>query len=153
MDTDIDMDRIEKTVVLRATRARVWRSLARAEEFGAWFGLTLEGTFTPGARLTGRLTGPGNNHLAVELAVERVEPEEVLSYRWHPYAVEAGVDYGHEPMTLVEFHLAEVAEGTRLTVVESGFENIPLARRATAFGMNSRGWATQLDNIARYVAA
>ena len=115
--------------------------------------MALEGTFTPGGRLTGRLTGKGNNHLAVELAVERVEPEEVLSYRWHPYAVETGVDYTHEPMTLVEFHLAEVAEGTRLTVVESGFENIPLARRATAFGMNSRGWAAQLDNIARYVAA
>ena len=153
MGTDTSMDRIEKTVVLRAPRARVWRALARAEEFGAWFGIALEGTFTPGARLTGRFAGPGNDHQTMEIAVERVEPEWLLSYRWHPYAVEAGVDYAPEPMTLVEFHLTEVAEGTRLTVVESGFEDIPLARRATAFGMNSRGWAAQLDAIARYVAA
>lgn len=153
MNTDTTMDRIEKTVVLRAPRARVWRALARAEEFGAWFGVALEGTFAPGARLTGRLTGPGSDHLAVEFAVERVEPEWLLSYRWHPYAVGTGVDYAHEPMTLVEFRLAEVAEGTRLTVVESGFEGIPLARRATAFGMNSRGWSAQLDAVARYVAA
>ncbi len=146
-------DRIEKTIVLRAPRSRVWRALSRAEEFGAWFGLVLEGAFAPGARLTGRLTTPGREHLALEITVERVEPEHLLSYRWHPYAFEPGADYTGEPTTLVEFRLADVDEGTQLTVVESGFEGLPPARRATAFSMNEQGWAEQLTRIARYVAA
>lgn len=146
-------DRIEKTIVLRAPRSRVWRALASAEEFGAWFGVALEGAFAPGACLAGRITTPGHEHLTVEIAVERVEPEQLLSYRWHPYAVEPGVDYAHEPTTLVEFHLADIAGGTQLTVVESGFDGIPLARRAIAFRMNDQGWAEQLTHIARYVAA
>jgi len=145
-------DRIERTIVLRAPRARVWRALARAAEFGAWFGVALEGTFAPGAHLTGKLTVPDFEHLTMEIVVEQVEPEQLLSYRWHPYAIEPDVDYSHEPTTLVEFHLAEVADGTQLTVVESGFDRIPLERRATAFRMNDQGWAQQLTNIERYVA-
>lgn len=146
-------DRIEKTIVLRAPRSRVWRALVQAEEFGAWFGVALEGAFAPGARLTGRISTPGHEHLTMELAVEQIDPEHLLSFRWHPYAVEPDVDYAGEPTTLVEFHLAEVPDGTRLTVVESGFDRIPLRRRATAFRMNEQGWAEQLTNIARYVAA
>jgi uncharacterized protein YndB with AHSA1/START domain len=149
---DSPTDRIEKTIVLRAPRSRVWRALAQAEEFGAWFGLALEGAFAPGARLSGRLTTPGHEHLTLEITVERVEPEHLLSYRWHPYALEPGVDYASEPTTLVEFHLADVADGTQLTVVESGFDRIPPERRAIAFRMNEQGWAEQLTHIARYVA-
>ncbi len=145
-------DRIERTIVLRAPRSRVWRALARTEEFGAWFGVALEGKFAPGARLSGQLTVPDFEYLTVEITVERVEPEQLLSYRWHPYAIEPDVDYAQEPTTLVEFHLAEVAGGTQLTVVESGFDRIPLARRATAFRMNDQGWVEQLTNIERHVA-
>jgi uncharacterized protein YndB with AHSA1/START domain len=145
-------DRIEKTIVLQAPRSRVWRALARADEFSSWFGVALEGAFAPGARITGRITNPGYEHLTMEIAVERVQPEQLLSYRWHPYAVEPGVDYTQEPTTLVEFHLADVADGTQLTVVESGFDSIPLERRATAFRMNDQGWTEQLKNIARHVA-
>jgi len=146
-------DRIEKTIVLRAPRSRVWRALSRADEFDAWFGVALQGAFAPGARLTGRITMPGHQHLTMEIAVEQVQPEQLLSYRWHPGAVEPGVDYTHEPTTLVEFHLADVADGTQLTVVESGFDQVPLARRATAFRMNDEGWAEQLTRIAGYVTA
>jgi uncharacterized protein YndB with AHSA1/START domain len=101
------------------------------------------------AHLAGRFTNPGHEHLTLEITVERVEPEHRLSFRWH---VQPGVDYSSEPTTLVEFQLAEVADGTQLTVVESGFDRIPPARRATAFRMNEQGWAEQLTNIARYVA-
>jgi uncharacterized protein YndB with AHSA1/START domain len=145
-------DRIEKIIILRAPRSRVWRALAHAEEFGAWFGMALEGAFAPGAHLTGRITAPGHEHMIIGITIERVEPE-LLSYRWHPYAVEPGVDYAGEPTTLVEFHLTEVADGTQLTVVESGFDRLPPARRATAFRMNDEGWDEQITNIARYVAA
>jgi uncharacterized protein YndB with AHSA1/START domain len=146
-------DRIEKNIFLRAPRSRVWRAIASAEEFGAWFGVTFEGAFAPGTRLTGRITIPGYEHVTMELTVEQVEPEHLLSYRWHPDAVEPGVDYTSEPTTLVEFHLAAVADGTQLTVFESGFDRLPLERRATAFRMNDQGWTGQIANIARYVAA
>ena len=146
-------DRIEKKIVLRAPRTRVWRALANAEEFGAWFGIKLDGAFAPGHRVRGQMTSPGHEHVTIEFAVERMDPESRLSYRWHPYPVESGVDYSNEPMTLVEFQLEEVAGGTQLTVVESGFDGIPPARRAEAFRMNDAGWAEELKNIARYVEA
>jgi uncharacterized protein YndB with AHSA1/START domain len=146
-------DRIEKQIVLRAPRSRVWRALANAEEFGTWFGIKLDGAFAPGASVHGQVTMPGNELVTIEFAIERMDPESRLSYRWHPYPIKSGVDYSSEPTTLVEFELEEVAGGTQLRVVESGFDRIPLARRAEAFRMNDAGWAEQLENIARYVAA
>ncbi len=82
-----------------------------------------------------------------------MEPERLFSWRWHPYAVEPGVDYSAERPTLVVFELEDVEGGTRLTVVESGFDDVPLARRAQAYRMNSEGWAIQTGAIERYVAA
>jgi uncharacterized protein YndB with AHSA1/START domain len=146
-------DRIEKQLVLRAPRSRVWRALANAEEFSAWFGIKFEGAFAPGTRVRGHFTMPGHGEVTVEIAIEQMDPESLMSYRWHPYAVQRGVDYSSEPTTLVEFHLDEVADGTQLTVVESGFDQIPSARRAEAFRMNDAGWAEQLVNIAQHVEA
>jgi uncharacterized protein YndB with AHSA1/START domain len=146
-------DRIEKEIVLRAPRSRVWSALANAEEFGTWFGVKLDGAFAPGARVSGQITLPDHGPVTIEMAIERMDPESRMSYRWHPYAVESGVDYSSEPTTLVEFQLEEVAGGTQLTVVESGFDRIPAARRAEAFHMNDAGWAEELENIARYVAS
>jgi uncharacterized protein YndB with AHSA1/START domain len=146
-------DRIEKTVFLRAPRSRVWRAIATPEEFGAWFGVNLEGAFTPGKRVSGRMTIKGFEHLPMEITIDRVEPERLFSYRWHPYAIDPKVDYSAEPMTLVEFRLEDAAGGTQLTVTESGFDSIPAARRAEALRMNTQGWASQLQNIERHVAA
>jgi uncharacterized protein YndB with AHSA1/START domain len=146
--------RIEKHIVLKAPRSRVWRALTDAQEFGTWFGVRLSGTFQPGATLEGSITSPGYEHLTLRVVIERVLPEELVSYRWHPYAVETNVDYSQEPMTLVEFRLADApGGGTALSVTESGFEGIPLARRAKAFEMNDHGWAIQMENIARHVAS
>jgi uncharacterized protein YndB with AHSA1/START domain len=145
-------DRIEKKIVLRASRSRVWRAITDAEEFGAWFGVKLEGSFASGARVRGRITVPGYEHVIMEVTIERIEPERLFSYRWHPYAVDPAVDYSGEPTTLVEFRLEEVSGGTQLTVIESGFDRIPAARRAEAFRMNDRGWAEQFKRIERYVS-
>jgi uncharacterized protein YndB with AHSA1/START domain len=145
-------DRIEKTVVLSAPRSRVWRALTTAPEFGSWFGVKFEGAFAPGKAIEGRITIPGYDHLTLEVTVQALEPEHLFSYRWHPYAVDPAVDYSGEPTTLVEFRLEDVPGGTRLTVVESGFDAIPAARRADAFRMNDQGWAGQLKNIERHLA-
>jgi uncharacterized protein YndB with AHSA1/START domain len=145
-------DRIEKRIVLRAPRSRVWRALANADEFGSWFGARLVGDFVPNARVTGRMTTPGHEHFTFEVVIQQVEPEVLFAFRWHPYAVAPNVDYASEPTTLVEFRLADVADGTELIVVESGFDGIPLARRAEAFGRNDQGWTEQVRNLERYVA-
>lgn len=146
-------DRIEKIITLRAPRARVWRALTEAKEFGAWFGISFDGSFVAGDRVTGRMTDASCGHegLSMEIAIERIEPETLFSYRWHPYAVDPNVDYSSEPATLVEFHLEEVEDGTKLTVVESGFDRIPAARREEALRMNDGGWSAQLANIEAYV--
>ena len=146
-------DRIEKQVVLRAPRSRVWRALTNAAEFGAWFGVKLQGVFTAGARVQGQITYPGYEHVTLDVTIERLDPEHTFSWRWHPNAIDPGFDYSKEPTTLVEFHLEEVEAGTRLTVVESGFDRIPLARRARAFEANEGGWTEQLQNIGRHVSA
>ena len=145
-------DRIERSIVIRASRKRVWRALTDAAEFGAWFGVRVTGKFAPGARLGGAITSPGYEHVKLDLTVERMEPEHTLSWRWHPHAVEPGVDYSKEPTTLVVFELVEVPEGTRVDVVESGFDQISPARRALAYRMNGDGWSSQLQNLARHVA-
>jgi len=145
--------RIEKHIELRAPRSRVWRALTNSEEFGAWFGAQLKGPFEPKSAVSGPITIEGFEHLTLHLKVERIEPESYFSYRWHPYAVDPNVDYSSEPTTLVEFRLEDaVGGGTALTVIESGFEHIPLERRAKAFEMNDGGWAAQMENIARHVA-
>jgi uncharacterized protein YndB with AHSA1/START domain len=145
-------DAIQRTIVLRAPRSRVWRALTEAREFGTWFGVQVQGTFKPGARMRGNITHKGYEHVVWDITIDRMEPERLFSWRWHPAAVEPGVDYSPEPTTLVVFELEEVAEGTRLTVTESGFDDVPLARRAQAYRMNSDGWTWQMQSIETYVA-
>ena len=146
-------DRIEKKILLRASKARVWRALADAQEFGSWFGVNLEGQkFEPGAKVSGKITHKGYEHVTMRVVVQRVDKEQLLSFLWHPHDVDPKVDLSSEPMTLVEFRLEEAADGTLLTVVESGFDKVPLARRTKAFEMNDAGWAAQVKAIERHVA-
>jgi uncharacterized protein YndB with AHSA1/START domain len=145
-------DRIEKKVFLRAPRSRVWRAITSAEEFGTWFRVNLDGGFAEGATVRGRITAQGFEHVTVEMRVERIEPERYFSYRWHPNPIDPAVDYSAEPTTLVEFTLQDAEGGTALTIVESGFDRISLARRAEAFRMNEQGWAGQVKNLERYVS-
>lgn len=158
-----ETDRIEKQIVLRAPIGRVWRALADASEFGRWFGMRTRDAFSPGTLVRGTIA-PTEADPAVaaaqepyagkpfELTIDRMEPERLFSFRWHPFAVDPAVDYASEPTTLVVFELKEVPEGTLLTITESGFDRIPLARRAKAFTMNEGGWTMQLTLIAKHVA-
>jgi uncharacterized protein YndB with AHSA1/START domain len=156
-------DRIEKKILLRAPRERVWRAISNAKEFGSWFGVTFDGPFADGARLTGKITPTTVDAevakmqepyagKAFEWTVERIEPMQRLAFRWHPYAVEEGVDYSKEPTTLIEFVLSEAAGGILLTITESGFDRIPLERRAKAFKANEGGWEIQTRLIEKYLA-
>lgn len=144
-------DRIEKHFQVRAKRSRVWRAISDAGEFGTWFGMKLDRPFAPGATVFGRLTIPGYDHITLEILVEKIEPEGYFSYRWHPYPMNPAIDYKAEPTTLVEFRLQETADGTAVTITESGFDRLPVSRRAEAFRMNDAGWAGQSKKLANHV--
>jgi uncharacterized protein YndB with AHSA1/START domain/uncharacterized damage-inducible protein DinB len=145
-------DRIEKLVDLDAPRSRVWRALTDPKQFSQWFGVSLSSPFTPGAAVSGKLTFKSYDHLTLTIWIETLDPERLFSFRWHPYAVEEGVDYSAEPTTLVTFTLEDAGAGTRLKIVESGFDAIPESRRAKAFSMNSAGWDGQVRNIQKFLS-
>lgn len=145
-------DRIEKRLVVRASRSRVWRAISTAEEFGAWFGVKLDGEFAEGGTIRGTIIHPDFNDLTLSMLVERIEPERYFAYRWHPNAIDLSVDYSGEPTTLVEFTLDETEGGTAIVIVESGFDRLPPGRRDEAFRMNGDGWSHQILNVARHVA-
>src|SRR5215468_898429 len=141
-------DRIEKRVTLRAPVARVWKAIMDSKEFGR--------------RVTGKIVGtevdpevakmqePYNGR-DFDFTIDRIEPMRLFSFRWHPFAVEPGVDYSEEPTTLVVFELKEAPEGTLLTITESGFDAIPAARRAKAFQANEGGWEHQIRLVTKYL--
>jgi uncharacterized protein YndB with AHSA1/START domain len=157
-------DRIEKKVTLKAPLERVWRAVSDAAEFGRWFGVRFEGPFRPGAHMKGVIrpteadaevarTQEPYAGATFEITVDRVEPMKLFSFRWHPFAVDPKHDYSAEPTTLVVFELEAVPGGTRLTITESGFDGIPLERRAKAFEMNDGGWTAQAALVGKYLEA
>ena len=155
-------DRIEKEVLLGAPLSRVWQALTDAGEFGRWFGVRLDGQFKAGTPISGRITPTTVDPdvakmqkpyegMTFEIVVDRIEPKKLFSFRWHPFGVDPKVDYSLEPMTLVEFTLEELPKGVRLRVTESGFDRIPIERRAAAFTANEGGWAKQMELVQKYV--
>ena len=161
----MNTDRIEKKILLRAPRKRVWRALSDSSEFGRWFGVKFDGAFAPGACMRGVIVPTTVNAevgkaqkefegLPFEITIEQMEPERLFSFRWHPFAIERGVDYSNEPTTLVVFELKEVRNGdigVMLTVTESGFDRIPLERRPKAFTANEQGWSMMVKVIEEYL--
>ena len=145
------VDRVEKSVELRAPVERVWRAITDHTEFGDWFRVKLEGPFAPGQPARGRITHPGYEHLTWEVRVVTMDRPRLFAFTWHPYAVDPAVDYSKEPETLVEFRLTPTPTGTHLVIVESGFEALPVARQADALQMNGGGWVQQTLNIKAHV--
>jgi uncharacterized protein YndB with AHSA1/START domain len=139
-------------IELNAPVSRVWRALTDYREFGSWFRVRLDGPFVPGQVTRGQITYPGYEHIRFAAVVQKIEPERLFSFTWHPYAVDPDEDYSAEAPTLVEFTLEKSARGTLLRVVESGFDKLPSKRRLEAFRMNEAGWDEQLGNISRHLA-
>jgi uncharacterized protein YndB with AHSA1/START domain len=152
MSSTATSDRIEKSIQLSFPRSRVWRAVANAQEFGLWFGVNLVGQFSPGATIRGQMTNPNYTHVTFEAIVDTITPETLFSFWWRPFAIDPSVDYSAEPRTLVTFTFVERDGGTLLSVVETGFDGIPAARRAQAFEMNEKGWGSQMMRIGKYLA-
>jgi uncharacterized protein YndB with AHSA1/START domain len=159
----VDPNRIEKKIVLKAAQERVWRAISDSARFGQWFGAEIDGPFVAGKEASGRIA-PTQVDLGVarlqepyrgspwRVVVERIEPMKLFSFRWHPGAVDPTHDDSNEPTTLVTFELAENEGGTLLTITESGFEQIPLDRRAKTIEGNDAGWTHQTRLIEKYLA-
>jgi uncharacterized protein YndB with AHSA1/START domain len=156
-------DRIEKEILLRAPQEKVWRAISDSRQFGEWFGMELDGEFKPGTPISGRIkptiADPAIAEMQkkyagapVEFVVDRIEPMRLFSLKWHPFAIDPSVDYSNEPMTLITFTLEPRDGDTLLRVVESGFDSIPIERRAKAFEANAGGWAMQMGMIQKYLA-
>jgi len=164
-------DRIEKQIRLEAPQSRVWKAIADSAEFGRWFGVELDGPWIVGQPMRGRFPWLPNQAAIDEAlasmglpsapvttkvpevfcVVEAIEPETCFRFRWIPYGIDAGIDPETEPKTVVEFRLAADGSGTLLSVTESGFDQVPLARRRRAFLMNTGGWSAQLENIRNHL--
>lgn len=160
----MNSDRVQKHIVLKATRERVWHAISDSTAFGAWFGVEFDGPFVEGTWLAGRIVPTQvdpdiaklqepSRGMRFSLLVERIEPMKRFSFRWHPFAVDPGHDYSHEPTTLVVFELGEAEHGILLTITESGFDGIPVARRARAFEANDTGWSQIAKLLEKYLAA
>jgi len=158
----MNTDRIEKTILLKTSLPRAWRALSDSAEFGTWFGMRFSGAFAPGAQMRGVIVPTTvNEEVAnaqrpyegkpIEITIEQMVPERLFSFRWHPGAIDPNIDYSLEPTTLVEFTLRKMEGGILLTVTESGFDQIPLARRARAFAQNEGGWSMAITLIAEFV--
>jgi uncharacterized protein YndB with AHSA1/START domain len=156
-------DRIYKKIVLHASHQRVWEAISEADQFGTWFGVAFDGPFIEGHAMTGHIvTTRVDAEVAAmqkphvgkpfEFVVERIEPMQRISFRWHPFAMEPGVDYSREPMTLIVFELQDVADGVLLKITESGFDKIPVERRAKAYEANDGGWEKQAMLVQKYLA-
>jgi uncharacterized protein YndB with AHSA1/START domain len=138
-------DRIERTLELAHPPAKVWAALTTAEGLGAWFGNEAEIDLRPGGKAWMKWD---NGHRA-EMRVERVEESEVFGFTWHIY----GLPDDDPRRTYVEFTLEPDGAGTRLTVIESGFSQLPDDEHAVAFNGNTGGWGGELGELVGYLDA
>jgi uncharacterized protein YndB with AHSA1/START domain len=152
MSTDVQ-DRIDRTIEINAAPDRVWRMLTTARHVAAWFRMTVEGEFAPGAAVWMTPTSPGYEGKRFEVRITEMTPPTRFAWQWHPGAVDPAVDYSREPWTTVTFVLEPSGRGTRLSVSEIGFTEISLPRRAAVFADNSGGWTAVIDWIRAYAEA
>src|ERR1700721_642400 len=148
--TAFGLSTVERSTLVRAPRSRVWQALTSLKEFSKWFCVEAEGEFTRGARIRMICTEDSCKGEEFFVDVVKMDAPETFSWRWHPGSKRPGEDNSSEPMTLVEFRLAEVEGGTLVTVVETGFDGLSLARRARVFEENDKGWEFQLGSLTRY---
>ncbi len=145
-------DKIEKSTFVRAPIEKVWGAVSDHREFGSWFKVNLDGPFVAGERSTGTTTYPGYEGYPWLAWVTVVDEPYRLAFEWTPGS-DVPDDPETAPRTLVEFRLEREGEGTRLQIVESGFDALPEKLRESALRSNTEGWNIQIGNLTRYAEA
>jgi uncharacterized protein YndB with AHSA1/START domain len=151
--TDAEMNRIDRTIEVNAPPDRVWRVLTTAKDLAAWFEMKVEGEIAPGAEVWMTTTNPAYAGQRFVVRVTEMTPPRRFAWQWHPGAIDPAVDYSKEPWTTVTFTLEPSGGGTRLSVAETGFDEVSLARRAKVFKDNSQGWTAVIVWIQKYAEA
>jgi uncharacterized protein YndB with AHSA1/START domain len=151
--TITELSRIDRTIEIQAPPERVWRALTDSEELSAWFQVHIEGEIAAGGEVW--MTSVHPQHAGQRWPVRIVEltPFQRVVWRWHPGEVDPAIDYTRAPQTTVTFTLEPTGRGTRLSVSETGFDAIELARRAKAYADNTQGWTEVLVWLQKYVEA
>ena len=151
--TTADLTRIDRSIDIDAPPEIVWRALTSAKELSAWFQVAIEGDFKPGNAVW--MTSKHAEHTGTRFRVEVKEmtPPRRMVWQWHPGSVDPNIDYAREPQTTVTFTLEPSGRGTRLSVSETGFDELSLERRAKAYQDNSQGWTEVLGWIKKHVEA
>ncbi|GLH96397.1 SRPBCC domain-containing protein [Phytohabitans aurantiacus] len=137
-------DRIERTVKLAHPPERVWAALTTAEGLGTWFansGAEID------LRVGGQVRLSWDSGDTATLTIERVEPPRVFGYTWPIY----GLPEGDPRRTYVEFTLEPAGAGTALTMVETGFAQLPESEHKTALSGNTDGWTNELGELVAYL--
>lgn len=149
MTTTAELTRIDRTIEIKAPPERVWRALTNAKELSTWFQVTVEGDIAPGNEVWMTSVCKGQTVRFRVLFVEMTPPTRFV-WQWHPGAVDPNIDYSSEPRTTVTFTLEPSGSGTRVSLAETGFNQISLARRAKVFGDNNQGWTEVLVWLSNY---
>jgi uncharacterized protein YndB with AHSA1/START domain len=136
-------DRIERTLQLAHPPEKVWAALTTAEGLGTWFGNRAEIDL----RIGGQAKLTWNSGDSAILTIERIEPQRVFGYTWPVY----GLREGDPRRTYVEFTLEPTSTGTTLTMVESGFAQVPDAEHTAAFSGNTEGWTNELGELVAFL--
>jgi uncharacterized protein YndB with AHSA1/START domain len=148
-----ELSRIDRTIEVNAPPDRVWKVLTTAADLSAWFRVGIEGEIAPGAELWMTSNSPGHEGMRFVVRITEMTPPRRFVWQWHPGAVDPSVDYTREPWTTVTFTLEPSGKGTRLSVSETGFTAISLARRAKVYADNTQGWAEVIVWIQKYAEA
>ena len=149
--TVAELSRIDRTIEVKAPPDRVWRALTSAEELSAWFQVSIEGAIAPGAEVWMTSVHPQHAGQRFRVRITEMIPPRRFVWEWHPGEVDPGLDYSREPRTTVTFTLEPSGRGTRLSVSETGFDEISLARRAKVYKDNSQGWPEVLVWLQKHV--
>ena len=151
--TTAELNRIDRIIDIQAPVDRVWRALTNVDELSAWFQVRIEGDIAAGSEVW--MTSVNPEHAGQRWPVRIVEltPPRRIVWQWHPGEVDAATDYSREPRTTVTFTLEPSAGGTKLSLSETGFDAIAIARRAKAFADNSQGWSEVLGWLRTHVEA
>lgn len=148
-----DLSRIDRTIEIQAPPERVWRALTDARELSAWFQVAIEGEVAAGSEVWMTTMHPdyAGQRFWVKF-VEMTRPRRFV-WQWHPGAVDPAVDYTLETPTTVTFTLEPNGSGTRLSVAETGFEQVSLQRRAKVYADNTQGWGEVLVWLQKHAEA
>ena len=148
-----ELSRIDRAIEIDAPPERVWRALTDANELAEWFQVSIEGKIAAGSAVWMTSTHAQHAGQRFQVLITELTPPRRVVWQWHPGEVDPALDYSREPRTTVTFTLEPSPRGTRLSVSETGFDEISLARRAKVHADNSQGWTEVLVWLQKYAEA